>query len=85
MLGENISTHYCFFKRVQQSDYTDLEEYGYNRAKQDLQEENLRNYGIQTVFVDEYDEITEILRDLEKNYKMKKVFISGCADAFSDP
>ena len=85
LLGENISTHYCFFKRVQQSDYTDLEEYGYNRAKQDLQEENLRNYGIQTVFVDEYDEITEILRDLEKNYKMKKVFISGSADAFSDP
>ncbi|MBQ6039885.1 MAG: SIR2 family protein [Oscillospiraceae bacterium] len=85
LLGENISTHYCFFKRVQQSDYTDLEEYGYNKAKQDLQEENLRNYGIQTVFVDEYDEITEILRDLEKNYKMKKVFISGSADAFSDP
>lgn len=85
LLGENISTHYCFFKRVQQSDYTDLEEYGYNRAKQDLQEENLRNYGIQTVFVDEYDEITEILGDLEKNYKMKKVFISGSADAFSDP
>ena len=85
LLGENISTHYCFFKRVQQSDYTDLEEYGYNRAKQDLQEENLRNYGIQTVFVDEYDEITEILRDLEKNNKMKKVFISGSADAFSDP
>lgn len=85
LLGENISTHYCFFKRVQQSDYTDLEEYGYNRAKQDLQEENLRNYGIQTVFVDEYDEITEILRDLEKNYKMKKVFISGSADAFPDP
>ena len=85
LLGENISTHYCFFKRVQQSDYTDLEEYGYNKAKQDLQEENLRNYGIQTVFVDEYDEITEILRELEKNYKMKKVFISGSADAFSDP
>ena len=85
LLGENISTHYCFFKRVQQSDYTDLKEYGYNKAKQDLQEENLRNYGIQTVFVDEYDEITEILRDLEKNYKMKKVFISGSADAFSDP
>ncbi|MBP5432489.1 SIR2 family protein [Ruminococcus sp.] len=85
LLGENISTHYCFFKRVQQSDYTDLEEYGYNKAKQDLQEENLRNYGIQTVFVNEYDEITEILRDLEKNYKMKKVFISGSADAFSDP
>ena len=84
LLGENISTHYCFFKRVQQSD-TDPEEYGYNKARQDLQEENLRNYGIQSVFVDEYDEITGILRDIEKNYKMKKVFISGSADVFSAP
>ncbi|MBQ7432554.1 MAG: SIR2 family protein [Lachnospiraceae bacterium] len=50
LLGENISTHYCFFKRVQKNEYENLTEYGYEKAKQDLREEDLKNYGIQTVF-----------------------------------
>ena len=85
LLGENVPDHYCFFKRVQEADYKDSTEYGYDKAKQDMQEENLRNYGIQTVFVDSYDEITEILREIEKASKMKNVFISGSAEEFSSP
>lgn len=85
LLGENVPDHYCFFKRVQESEYTDLADYGYDKAKQDMQEENLRNYGIQTVFVDSYDEITEILREIEKTSKMKNVFVSGSAEDFTTP
>ena len=85
LLGENVPDHYCFFKRVQKADYKDSAEYGYDKAKQDMQEENLRNYGIQTVFVDSYDEITEILREIEKASKMSSVFISGSAEEFSTP
>lgn len=83
-LGENTPTHYCFFRRVQESDFKDQKsghfdkaEYGYCLAKQDLQEKNLRQYGIQTVFVDSYDEITQILRDIERISKLKNIFISG--------
>ena len=83
LLGENVPDHYCFFKRVQEADYTDKTEYGYDKAKQDMQEENLRNYGIQTVFVNSYDEITDILHEIEKSVKMTNVFISGSADEFS--
>lgn len=83
LLGENVHDHYCFFKRVQEADYADMSEFGYDKAKQDMQEENLRNYGIQTVFVDSYDEITEILRKIEKSTKLRNVFISGSADEFS--
>ncbi|MBR3024520.1 MAG: SIR2 family protein [Oscillospiraceae bacterium] len=85
LLGENVHDHYCFFKRVQESDYSDVKEFGYDIAKQDMQEENLRNYGIQTVFVDDYAEITEILHEIEKKSKMKNVFISGSADEFTEP
>ena len=85
LLGENVLDHYCFFKRVQKSDYKDLEDYGYDKAKQDMQEENLRKYGIQTVFVDSYDEITETLKRIEKVSKMKNVFISGSAEKFMMP
>ena len=84
LLGENVPEHYCFFKRVQRKDYTSEEAYGYDKAKQDMQEEDLRNYGIQTVFVDSYSEITDILYEIEKNSKMKNVFISGSVEEFSD-
>lgn len=84
LLGENVPEHYCFFKRVQREDYISDEDYGYDMAKQDMQEENLRNYGIQTVFVDSYSEITEILHEIEKNSKMKNVFISGSIEEYPD-
>lgn len=85
LLGENVPDHYCFFKRVQESEYTDRTEYGYDKAKQDMQEENLRNYGIQTVFVDSYNEITDVLSEVEKAVKLKNVFISGSAEKYDVP
>lgn len=83
LLNEDVHNHYCFFKRVQREDCASDEEYGYDRAKQDLEVEDLQRYGIQTVFVDSYDEITEILKEIETVSIMKNVFISGSASAFS--
>lgn len=48
-----------------------------------MQVENLQQYGIQTVFVDSYKEIADILRSIEAASKMKNVFISGSAAEFS--
>ena len=83
LLNEDVHDHYCFFKKVQRTDYSSAEEYGYNAAKQELQIDNLQQYGIQTVFVDSYDEITDILRNIEAASKMKNIFISGSAVEFS--
>lgn len=85
LLNEEVPEHFCFFKRVQEADYSDKAEYGYDLARQEMQTENLKYYGIQTVFVDSYDEITEILRELEKASKMKNVFISGSIEEYVDP
>ena len=85
LLGENVPTHYCFFRRVQKEDFKVEEEFLYCRARQDLQEENLRKYGIQTVFVDSYDEITDILLEIEKESKLYNVFISGSAHEYGAP
>ena len=85
LLGENVPNHYCFFKRVQEKEFGDPAEYGYCKARQDMQEENLRNYGIQTVFVDSYSEITDILREIEKVSKLHNVFISGSAHEYAEP
>ena len=85
LLEDNMPEHFCFFRKIQKGDYTNLAEYGYEAARQEMQVENLRSYGIQTVFVNSYDEITEILREIEKASKMKNVFISGSAAEFNAP
>lgn len=81
LLGEEMPEHFCFFKRVQK---TDCKDYEYDKIRQEMQIENLRNYGIQTCFVDSYDEITDILREIEKASRMRNVFISGSAEDYSE-
>ena len=84
MLGEKCKEHYCFMRRIQKNDCK-KDEYKYEKLKQDMQEQNLRNYGIQTVFVDKYEEITDILLEVEKELRKNEVFISGSADEFKEP
>ncbi len=82
LLDENIRSHFCFMKRVSRSDAKNDEDYGYQKARQDLREEDLRRYGIQTVFVNDYAEITDILKEIERAVLSDNVFISGSADFF---
>lgn len=82
LLDENIRNHYCFMKRVIKTATMDDESFGYEKARQDLREADLKRYGIQTIFVDDYSEITEILRELENAVLANNVFISGSADFF---
>ena len=82
-LKQHARTHYCFFRREKKTSKMSDEEYDYCLRKQSYQEINLRRYGIQTVFVDEYSEIAEILRQIELESRRKRVFISGSADDYS--
>lgn len=82
LLDENIRNHYCFMKRVAHKDAKNDVDFGYQKAQQDMREDDLKRYGIQTIFVDEYTEITEILREVESLVLANNVFISGSADFF---
>lgn len=82
LLDENIRNHYCFMKRVVKTDQMSEESFGYQKARQDLREEDLKRFGIQTVFVDDYPEITEILKVLQNAVLANNVFISGSANFF---
>jgi hypothetical protein len=84
LMDENVTEHYCFFRRVQRSDYRSDEEYGYEKAKQELRTKDMNRYGIKTVYVDSYSEITDILRSIEREVKRNNVFISGSADDYAD-
>ncbi|KAF0518952.1 SIR2 family protein [Pediococcus pentosaceus] len=82
ILDENISNNYWLEKRVTKP--SDIEEsteakvrYEVDRTKQELKIHELQRYGIQTVYIDSYEEITEILKELEFLNLKRKIFISG--------
>ena len=81
-LKDDIRDHYCFMRRIKQSDFDSDEEYGYQKAKQELKDEDLKRFGIQIVYVDDYSEITDIFKEIEKSVLANNVFISGSADIF---
>jgi hypothetical protein len=85
LLDENKRDHYCFFKRVQKEKDESDEDFAYREIKQDLQEKDLKRYGIQAVFVDKYEIITDILQKIEMAVYMNNIFISGSTEQFDLP
>jgi len=82
LLGENTREHFAFFKKIEKSDYISDEEYQYAIIKQKLKINDLKRYSIKAVLIDNYDQITEILSDIEKLNKLNNVFISGSAETY---
>jgi hypothetical protein len=79
LLGENRRDHYCLLRKVQRGDFNNSAEFHYAVARQELQVNDLKRYGIIGLLVDDYAHYTEVLRQIERRYKMARVFISGSA------
>lgn len=77
LLGESARDHYCFFEKVKRQDGEIEKDYLYNVAKQELRIRDLRRYGIQAILLDNYSEITDILKKVEYDHLLKNIFISG--------
>ncbi|MGP3220534.1 SIR2 family protein, partial [Serratia bockelmannii] len=82
--GEGQRNHYCIMRRVQLGDSgsEDQASCDYNSRKQGLMINDLRRYGIQTLLVDDYRQITDLLYAIETQFKKSTVFISGSADNY---
>lgn len=79
---KNAREHYSIFRRVKREEYDSTERFQYAEVKQALATEDLKRFNIKSLFVDEYTEITDILRRIEARYRRKTVFISGSAEEF---
>lgn len=77
LLGDNKRVHYCIQKQVSEQDYKNKYDYDYAKIKQDLKIEDLLRYGINTVQVDDYSKIPELISEIEKEYLKNTIFISG--------
>lgn len=83
---ENQRPHYAIFKKIARGDFegenADID-FDYARTKQTLVLEDLRRFNINAVLVDEYAEITELLRELYRRHRARYVFVSTAAADFS--
>ncbi|MEX8504770.1 SIR2 family protein [Leptothrix ochracea] len=81
-LGQNRREHFWITRRPPRTS-SDVkkrpEDLEYDRRKADLQSADLKRYGIQTVWVDEYAEIPLLLNALEAYVMRRGVFVSGAA------
>jgi len=74
--------HYCFIRGVDRGDSEEDADFEYRKRKQDFFVKDLERFNVKTILVDDFSEITELLRRLEKNYKAKTMFISGAAHEY---
>ncbi|OHX34140.1 hypothetical protein BJL95_06025 [Methylomonas sp. LWB] len=80
--GEDKRQHYCFIKTETKLDEDDDEIFSYKKRKQQLRVNDLKNYGIKALLIDEYSDIPNILREIESRFKKKTIFISGSAEDY---
>lgn len=75
--GNPPKNHYGIMARIKKTDDESDENYEYKKRKQEHNIEDLKQYGIQTVLVDNFLEITSMLKEIRHRISSKNVFISG--------
>ena len=82
IMGENISEHYWFFKKIQRKECVDDAEFEYKSLQQRFRVSDLERFGIRTVYINDYSEISEVLKEIELCVRRRNVFISGSSDDY---
>jgi len=82
---EEKRQHYCFVKKPFLGDHQNKDQatLDYNIKKQSLIINDLKRYGIKSLKIDNYADITSILNEIELRYKKRTIFISGSAEIYS--
>jgi hypothetical protein len=76
--------HYCIFRKVRRDTCSDDDAFRYSELKQQLAINDLKRFGVQTLLVDDYADITALLKQIERRYRRKTVLISGSAHEYGD-
>lgn len=87
-LGQNPREHFCIMRQPHKpkggTKTKAYAQYEYDKRKHDLRIADLSRYGITSLNIDEYSEITDVLRELNRRGHRKDIFVSGSAYDF-DP
>ena len=80
-LGSNRREHFTVMKRPSRSPDQSDTDFAQEMRRAELRLEDLRRYGIQTVAIDDYAELTGLLDDLRERHTRGNIFVSGSAHA----
>lgn len=83
--GATPKKHYCFMRNICIDDYLAKDEeeafiikqYEQDRNAQECKIQDMKRYGIETILIDEFEQITQILNYMKDKLKLNSVFISG--------
>lgn len=83
---ENNNHHYCFLRKVKLGDKgcSNKADFEYQARKQLLMIEDLKRFSVNAILVEEYQDITTILSEIEARFKRNSIFISGSAEEYGD-
>lgn len=87
LLGENQRTHYCIMKKPDKptnKTKSANDDYEYEIRRQNLRVSDLARFGVQTILVDDYNEITRVLESISRKAHERNIFVSGSARDFGD-
>ena len=76
---QNARQHYAIMKSLQRNDFECDAEFEYARKRNEYFLNDLKRYSITPLLIDDYSEITDILREIERKLNQNNVFISGSA------
>ena len=79
LLGENRRDQYCLLRKVQRTDFKNASDFHYAAARQELQVNDLKRYGIVGLVVDDYAAYTNVLKRIAHRYRLARVLVSGSA------
>ncbi len=83
-LQDKPRQHYCILKRPLRDEYPDDTTFQYATLKLNLQINDLKRFGVQTLQIDRYEDLTAILRHIEDRFRQRTIFISGAAHEYGD-
>lgn len=79
----NQRKHFCIARNRKKLRNEKKVDFEYALLRQQLLISDLKRFNIETILVDEYEDITELLLQIEKKYRSRTVFISGSAADYS--
>jgi Sir2- and TIR-associating SLOG family/SIR2-like domain len=74
--------HYCIARKRSRRSGEKKADFDYAVTKQNLVTQDLMRFNIKTIFVDDFPDITSLIKALEHRFRRRTVFISGSADDF---
>lgn len=82
--GENKRQHYALIRKIKEDEYENTADYEYVERRHQFFIEDLKRYNIRALMIDEYEEITDILKEISRRLNNDNVFVSGSAAEYGD-